>query len=242
MMNAIARQKTSLAEGLRKLPPFMRNFNTTAVNLRATLDDLDPLVDASKPVAVKLSPFFRNFRAASADLVPTVRDLDVIIKDPGPDNDLVDLTRLQPKLGQGRDRAGPRQRRSACQGAFPEASTALADSLDELAFFRAYAPELTGWFDDFGHSGITDANGGIGRIGTTFNTFSLARQRPADRRPRRPARDDRRRPDRHRQLQALPRLQRAPRARRLQPLPRPDQPGQRGRAVNCDPSIIPPGN
>ena len=59
------------------------------------------------------------------------------------------------------------------QGALPESSTALHDSLDELAFFRAYSPELTGWFDDFGHSGVVDANGGLGRIGTTFNTFSL---------------------------------------------------------------------
>ena len=32
---------------------------------------------------------------------------------------------------------------------------------------RAYSPELTGWFDDFGHSGFPDAFGGIGRISTT---------------------------------------------------------------------------
>ncbi len=37
---------------------------------------------------------------------------------------------------------------------------------------RAYSPELTGWFDDFGHSGFPDAFGGIGRISTTANTFS----------------------------------------------------------------------
>ncbi len=172
MMSAIARQKTSLTSALAKLPPFMRNFNTTAVNLRSTLDDVDPLVDATKPVAVRLRPFFRNFRAASANLVPTIRDLDVIIQDPGRDNDLVDLTRLQPRLNKvanGPVFANGKRR----QGAFPESSTALADSLNETAFFRAYQPELTGWFDDFGHSGVTDANGGLGRIGTTFNTFSI---------------------------------------------------------------------
>ena len=38
---------------------------------------------------------------------------------------------------------------------------------------RAYSPELTGWFDDFGHSGFPDAFGGIGRISTTANTFSV---------------------------------------------------------------------
>ena len=98
MMGAIGRQKTSLAAAVSQLPDFMRNFNTTAVNLRATLDDVDPLVDASKPVAIKLRPFFREFRAASANLVPTIRDLDTVIERPGPDNDLVDLTRLQPAL------------------------------------------------------------------------------------------------------------------------------------------------
>ncbi len=173
MMSAIARQRSSLKTALGQLPDFMRNFNTTAVNLRATLDDVDPLVDASKPVADRLGPFFRNFRAASADLVPTVRDLDKIIEDPGKDNDLVDLTRLQPRLAK--IAVGPVTRHGKRrQGALPESSTALHDSLDELAFFRAYSPELTGWFDDFGHSGIIDANGGIGRIGTTFNTFSIA--------------------------------------------------------------------
>jgi phospholipid/cholesterol/gamma-HCH transport system substrate-binding protein len=50
----------------------------------------------------------------------------------------------------------------------------LEDGLPILSFFRPYAPELVGWFDDFGHSGVTDANGGIGRIGTTFNAFSLS--------------------------------------------------------------------
>ncbi len=172
MMNAIARQRTSLKTALSQLPDFMRNFNTTAVNLRATLDDVDPLVDASKPVADRLGPFFRNFRAASADLVPTIRDLDQITESPGKDNDLVDLTKLQPRLAK--IAVGPVNRNGKRrQGALPESSTALHDSLDELAFFRTYSPELTGWFDDFGHSGVIDANGGLGRIGTTFNTFSL---------------------------------------------------------------------
>src|SRR4029079_18086189 len=149
-------------------PALTRNFNTTSVNLRPTLDDLDPLVDASKPVADRLGPFFRNFRAASADLVPTVRDLDQLVAAPGKDNDLVDLTRLQPRLAK--IAVGPVNRHGEQRrGALPESSAALRDSLDELAFFRAYSPELTGWFDDFGHSGVIDANGGIGRIGTTFN-------------------------------------------------------------------------
>jgi len=244
MMNAIGRQKVALAEGVSKLPQFMRNFNTTAVNLRATLDDVDPLVDASKPVAVKLGPFFRNFRAAAADLVPTTRDLDRIIKHPGRDNDLVDLTRLQPRLKQ--IAIGPVQVNGQRRpGAFPEGATALADSLNELAFFRAYSPELTGWFDDFGHSGVTDANGGLGRIGTTFNTFSIgANDLPVvdlngilattgqdllgtdfiGNYKRCPGSNERPAPD------------------GSNPFIDPNNPASEGGPVNCDPSIIPPGN
>ena len=174
MMGSLARQKTALAASINKLPPFMRDFNTTGVNLRAALDDVDPLVDASKPVAKRLRPFFANFRAASADLVPTVRDLDRIVSDPGKDNDLVDLTRLQPNLAKVA--VGPvSDNGKRRQGSFPEGVTALQDSLNELAMFRAYTPELTGWFNDFsGSSGVQDANGGISRIGVTFNTFTLA--------------------------------------------------------------------
>jgi phospholipid/cholesterol/gamma-HCH transport system substrate-binding protein len=49
----------------------------------------------------------------------------------------------------------------------------LRDSLTQVSTLRAYSPELTGWFDDFGHSGFPDAFGGIGRISTTLNTFTV---------------------------------------------------------------------
>ena len=233
MMSALARQRTALAESVHELPDFMRNFNTTSVNLRATLDDLDPLVDASKPVAERLGPFFANFRSASANLVPTIRDLNTILVAPGRDNDLVDLTRLQPRLAQiaiGPVQANGERR----QGAFPESTTALHDSLDELAFFRAYTPELTGWFDDFGHSGVIDANGGIGRIGTTFNTFSLGV-------------NDLPIVDLSGLLQTtgtdlfdIGNFKRCPGSNE-RPAPDGSNPWTDGGAVDCDPSIIPPG-
>jgi phospholipid/cholesterol/gamma-HCH transport system substrate-binding protein len=236
MMSAIARRRTALTAALERLPGFMRNFNTTAVNLRATLDDLDPLVAASMPVADRLGPFFRNFRAASADLVPTVRDLNRVVATPGPDNDLVDLTRLQP--GLARIAVGPVSRNGERRrGALPEASTALRGSLDELAFFRAYSPELTNWFDGFGHSGIIDANGGIGRIGTTFNTFSvgvndlpivdlagLLKQTAAEQRA----------------LLDIGNYRRCPGSNE-RPAPDGSNPWNPG-GDSCDPSIIPPGD
>jgi phospholipid/cholesterol/gamma-HCH transport system substrate-binding protein len=177
MMGAIGRQKESLARAVGQLPDFMREFNTTAVNLRATLDDLDPLVNASKPVAIKLRPFFHQFRLASADLVPTVRDLDAVLKRKGKANDLVELTKLQvplAKIGVGPVNRNGAQR----QGALPESAQSLEGGLPQLAFLRAYTPELIGWFDDFGHSGVYDANGGVGRFSTLFNAFTLSTPSP----------------------------------------------------------------
>ena len=92
MMGALASQKTALAATIAKLPGFMRQANTTFVNLRAALDDVTPLVDASKPVADRLGPFFKQFRATARDAVPTVKSLDQIVARPGPQNDLTELT------------------------------------------------------------------------------------------------------------------------------------------------------
>jgi phospholipid/cholesterol/gamma-HCH transport system substrate-binding protein len=179
MMGAIGRQKAALAEAVAGLPDFMRSFNTTAVNLRATLDDLDPLIEASRPSARALQSFLPELRGAARDLVPTVRDLDRIVKHRGPNNDLVDLTRLQVPLAE--IATGPVQRNGARrQGAFPESVQSLEDGLTNLQFFRGYTPELVGWFNDFGTSGIYDANGGMGRISTTFNTFIFSTPAGAD--------------------------------------------------------------
>jgi len=185
MMGAIAGQSTALRRALVRLPGFMRQSNTTLVNLRATLDDLDPLVDASKPVADRLGPFFQTFRRAARDSVPTITDLERTIRRPGSQNDLVELTRdavplARAALGSGSPDCGrdpnTDYERAAdddfTQGAFGETVCSLRNGLPSLSFFRSYTPELVAWFNDFGTSGITDANGGIGRIATTFNTFS----------------------------------------------------------------------
>ena len=187
MMGALASQSNALQQALIKLPDFMRRSNTTFVNLRATLDDLTPLVNASKPVADKLGPFFRTFRSAAHDAVPTIIDLQHIIRRPGAQNDLVELTRdavplARAGVGSGSPTCGANPstdyRRAAdnnfTQGALGESLCALRNGLPPLAFFRPYTPELVGWFSDFGTSGVTDANGGVGRISTTLNAFSFS--------------------------------------------------------------------
>jgi phospholipid/cholesterol/gamma-HCH transport system substrate-binding protein len=189
MMNAIGDRKERLARAIELLPGFMREANTTFVNLRAALDDLDPLVAASRPVARRLRPFFSELRAAARDAVPTIRDTQRILKRNGRDNDLTDLTRLQVPLARaaigsgspdcGAGPADPADLEVAAdddytQGGFGEAVCALRNSEDALSFFRAYTPELVGWFEDFGHSGYIDAIGPVGRVASTFNTFSLS--------------------------------------------------------------------
>jgi phospholipid/cholesterol/gamma-HCH transport system substrate-binding protein len=171
MLGTIGAQQSSLASAVGQLPDFMRQFNTTAVNLRAALDDIQPLINASRPVARKLQPFTKRLRGFARDSVPTVRGLSGIIKKPGAANDLIELTRLQDPLAQ--IGVGPIDRNGASRpGALPASADSLKNSLDQISMLRAYAPELTGWFDDFGHSGFPDAFGGIGRISVTANTFS----------------------------------------------------------------------
>src|SRR4051794_5657429 len=95
---AIARENSSLAETLDLLPQTMRQANTTFVNLRATLDDLDVLVAESKPATRRLAPFLRVLRPLVRDARPTIRDLRQLVRSPGPGNDLTDLLLKAPKL------------------------------------------------------------------------------------------------------------------------------------------------
>lgn len=165
---AIGRRKASLADAIETFPAFMRRANTTFVNLRGTLDDLTPLVDASKPVAKKLRPFVRALRPLAIDARPTLRDLSALIQRAGRNNDLVELTKSTPAV---RDiGVGPVQRNGAeRQGALPASTDALAEGTPELGYARPYAPELVGWFDDFSHSGVYDALGGGSRAAAHVN-------------------------------------------------------------------------
>jgi phospholipid/cholesterol/gamma-HCH transport system substrate-binding protein len=189
MMNAIGDRKEQLATSINRLPDFMRSANTTFVNLRAALDDLDPLVDASRPAARELRPFLAELRAAAQDAVPTIVDLDAIVRRQGEQNDLVELTRLQPPLarravGSGSPDCGPGAEDAADllvpadddfeQGAFGETVCSLENGLGNLSFFRAYTPEVLGWFNSFSHIGGIDGTGGIARIGLTLSAFSPA--------------------------------------------------------------------
>jgi phospholipid/cholesterol/gamma-HCH transport system substrate-binding protein len=169
--SALGRQSDALGEGIGRLPDFMRRANTTFVNLRATLDDAAPLVEESKPVARKLRPFFAELRPLARDARPTLRDLSRTIRQPGADNDLIEMTQAAEPL---RDIAVDPGRRNGedREGALPATTKALKVATPELATARPYAPDLTGWFDDFSHSGLYDALGGASRAGVYVNLFA----------------------------------------------------------------------
>ena len=168
---AIGGQKQALSTAIGDLPDFMRRADTTFVNLRATLDDLEPLVDESKPVAKKLRPFLAELRPLARDARPTLRDLSRLLRSPGDGNDLIELTKSSVPLRAAA--VGPTKRNGKERdGAFPGSTRALKDAAPELATARPYAPDLTGWFDDFSHSGLYDALGGASRAGLYVNLFA----------------------------------------------------------------------
>ena len=170
---AIGSEQAALAESIEQLPPFMRRANTTFLNLRATLDDLDPLVEDSKPVAKKLRPFLAELRPLARDARPTLADLSDILRRPGADNDALELTNLQPALRDAtvREVEANGEKR---EGSFQATTKALHEFIPEIASVRPYAPDALGWFDDFSHSGIYDALGAASRVGIHASAFALA--------------------------------------------------------------------
>ena len=169
---ALAQRDTQLAESIRRLPGFLRKSNTTFVNLRATLDDLDPLVRASKPVVRDLRPLMADLRPFARQSAPAFRDLANAIRRDGANNDLVELMRAQVPLDRAANQ--PVQANDATRrAAFPELAQAMRDSTPQVSYFRPYAVDLTGWFDDFSTSGQTDALGNFSRAGLALSAFTF---------------------------------------------------------------------
>jgi phospholipid/cholesterol/gamma-HCH transport system substrate-binding protein len=185
--NALGNQRDALASSISQLPGFMRQANTTFVDLRSALDDVDPLVNASKPVAPKLNRVLEQLRPAVHDLRPTVRDLSDIAFKPGKDNDLYNLEQTFPPVAKAALDKGNRSINFGAgaksvgnvDGAFPTMTKALTDSAPIIGFGRPYTPELMGWFDDFSATGVVDAAGGIVRVSLTFNALDTTGNVPS---------------------------------------------------------------
>jgi phospholipid/cholesterol/gamma-HCH transport system substrate-binding protein len=164
-LGAIARENSALSRTLVALPPTLRQANTTFVNLRATLDDLDPVVTATKQSTKNLTPFLRRLRQVSERGIPVIRDLSLAINRPGGTNDLTDALRAQPETER------------KARHAVPIAIQALNDSQPVVQFARPYSPDLFAWIQKFaGDSSFYDADGHYVRVSTAeANVFHYCR-------------------------------------------------------------------
>ena len=163
-MRAIGDENAALQRALELLPGTLRKANTTFVNLRNTLDDLDKLVDESKPNTKELAPFFRALRPLVHDARPTVADLRELIRAPGPNNDLIELTAKQPRLA------------ALTASVFPRAIRTLDRSDPVISYARPYIPDLSAWVTKFGQvAAYYDANGHYARVQPVFGPTRLDR-------------------------------------------------------------------
>jgi phospholipid/cholesterol/gamma-HCH transport system substrate-binding protein len=145
---AIAGQNVALDADLRQLPPVLRQSNTTFVNLRAALDDVEPLVDAAKPATRNLAPFLAELRPVLAKFVPFVRNLHHAVQLPGKANDTADLLAALPDVQRLTSKA------------FPHSEAATAAFQPQLNYFRSYTPDLFNAVGKLGAAGGTyDGNG-----------------------------------------------------------------------------------
>ncbi len=161
-MGAIADESVALQRALELLPDTLRKANTTFVNLRATLDDLELLVEESIPATKELTPFLRELRPLVAEARPTVADLRDLISLPGPNNDLTDLTSKQPRLAQ------------LTATVFPRAIRTLDRAQPVVEYARGYTPDLAGWVTKFAEAaGYYDANGHYARVSPVFSPSSF---------------------------------------------------------------------
>lgn len=145
---AIASQNTALSQSLQLLPPTFRQANTTFVNLRAALDDVEPLIDTSKTATVDLAPFLSEFRPVLSKAVPVFKDLRFTVRRKGFANDTAELLATLPAVEQRASRA------------FPHSEAAIADFQPNLNFIRAYTPDLFNGFAKLGQASAPyDGNG-----------------------------------------------------------------------------------
>jgi phospholipid/cholesterol/gamma-HCH transport system substrate-binding protein len=158
----IADENAAFSETLQRLPDTMRRANSTFVNLRGTIGDLDVLVNESKPATRDLARLLRELRPLVRDAVPTIRDLRLAIKTAGPNNDLIDVAAKAPRLAQ------------VAEPSLRNTTRAVRRSIPVLDFIRPYVPDFTGWVREFGQAGaVYDANGKIARIQPLYNLFSF---------------------------------------------------------------------
>jgi phospholipid/cholesterol/gamma-HCH transport system substrate-binding protein len=129
-LGSVASENRSFDQALVALPGTLRQANTTFHNLRPALDDLDVLVNASKPATKNLPTFLRNLKPVTTRSVPVFNDLARAVNLKGKSNDLADATG---DLSALENRAAE---------AVPITVKAMQDAQPQLQYLRPYVPDL----------------------------------------------------------------------------------------------------
>jgi len=160
-LGAIARENESLDRVLTAFPPTLRQANTTFVNLRAALDDLDPLVATAKVSTRNLTPFLRQLRPVVREGIPVFRNLRKVFNRKGKANDLADTLKDLPTF------------RKRAKKDLPRSSQAIEESLPDFQFARPYGPDLVGLLSRLGQAtSYYDFNGHYAKASALSNIFS----------------------------------------------------------------------
>lgn len=151
--DAIARENVALSRSLDLVPQVFRQGSTTFVNLRAALDDVEPLIDEFKPVTDDFAPFLRELRPVLSRAVPVFKNLSLTVRRKGFANDTAELLATLPAVEKRASRT------------FPHAEEGIAAFQPNLNFARAYTPDIFNGFGKLGQvTGYYDANGHYARI------------------------------------------------------------------------------
>jgi len=154
-LGAIARENQSLAQALQELPPTLRQGNTTFANLRAAIDDLEPMVRASNRAAdAGLARYLRNdLRPVLVRARPVFADLATAAHRPGPDNDTSDLL------------SNIRPLHSKASPAVNALVRFFNENQEEAAEARAYSPDIFSAFAKLGSlTAPYDSNGNYAKV------------------------------------------------------------------------------
>jgi phospholipid/cholesterol/gamma-HCH transport system substrate-binding protein len=174
-LGAVAEENESLDRTLVALPPALRQANTTFVNLRAALDDLDPLVAAAKPATRNLAPFLRRFKRVAKRGIPVFHDLRLAVNRPGRNNDLSAFTGGLVKLRNRASNAIPAVIRGMVCSADDATSCGGAGITPFFRFVRPYMPELTALIASLGQvTAFYDANNHFARVSPITNVFEYS--------------------------------------------------------------------
>ena len=210
------------------LPGTLRKANTTFVNLRATLDDLDVLVAASKPATKDLAPLpARAAPARRSDARPTIADLRTLVRRRGAEQrPRPTCSRKAPRARAASPSRRSRTRSTALQQARRRSSTSSGPTRPTSSAGSATSARARPTTTPTATSRASSRSSTPSRSPTTRRA-ACSRRDPAEPAARRPA--DRQRP-------ALPGRRHArPPADGSAPFRDADG------TLDCDPSLVLPG-